>query len=92
MSAEASYVILLEGLNEDKLTTKEARKILNEISVGLSDDQIEEVENIISEKEQGEIAEQVSYYDAFPIDSDWFNCESSDTNGTFYDWFDQDDE
>ena len=57
MSAETSYVILMEGLGEDKLTVAEAKKILSEIGIGLSDDQIEEAEDLIAEKEHAKALE-----------------------------------
>ena len=92
MSAATSYVILLEGLEDDRLTVEEAKNILNEIAGGLSDDQIEEAEDLIAEKEHDKVLEQVSYLESFPIDSDWFGAEMEDSHTSFYDWFDQDDE
>ena len=92
MSAETSYVILMDGLGEGKLTVAEAKKILSEIGGGLSDDQIEEAEDLIAEKEHAIALEQAAYLESFPIDSDWFGAEMEDSHTSFYDWLDQDDE
>jgi hypothetical protein len=92
MSAETSYAILLEGLKEDRLSVSEAKKILNEIAGALNDDQIEEAEDLISEKEHKKVLERIAYYDSFPVDSSWFGAEIEDSHASFYDWFDQYDE
>ena len=92
MSAETSYAILLEGLREDRLSIKEAQSILDEIAGALNDDQIEEAEDLISEKEHEKVLERISYLDSFPIDSSWFASDIEDNQTSFYDWFDQYDD
>ena len=92
MSAETSYTILLEGLKEDRLTISEAKSILSEIAGALNDDQIEEAEDLISEKGHEKVLERMAYFDSFPVDSSWFGAEIEDNHTSFYDWFDQYDE
>ena len=77
MSLEVTYKLLVEELKEGNLKPEEAKKILNEMAANLEDEQIEEVENLINEKEQENTLITHSYYDTVPYDSelrdDWWN-------------------
>jgi len=77
MGFKITYNILIEELKNNNLKSSEAQKILNEISCDLSDEQIEEAENLIHEKEQEDILIEHSYYDTIPYDAefrdDWWN-------------------
>jgi polyhydroxyalkanoate synthesis regulator phasin len=77
MSLEVTYKLLVEELKEGSLKPEEAKKILNEMASKLEDDQIEEVEDLIHEKEQENTLIIHSYYDTVPYDAEahdgWWN-------------------
>lgn len=77
MSLEVTYKLLIEELKEGSLSTEEAKKILSEMTSNLKDEQIEEIEDLIYEKEQENTLIIHSYYDTVPYDSEshdeWWN-------------------
>ena len=81
MSLEVTYTLLIEELKEGSLKPEEAKKILNEMASNLEDEQIEEVENLIHEKEQENILTIHSYYDTVPYDSEWRDDWWNEDNG-----------
>ena len=81
MSFKVTYDVLIENIKNENLKPQEAQKILNEISTGLDDEQIEEIENLIYEKEQKDMLINVSFYDAIPYDAEWRDEWWQEDNG-----------
>ena len=81
MSLEVTYKLLIEELKEGNLSPKEAKKILGEMTSNLEDEQIEEVEDLIHEKEQEKILTEHSIYDTVPYDAEWRDDWWNEDNG-----------
>jgi hypothetical protein len=81
MSFKVTYDVLIESIKNENLNPQEAQKILNEISTGLNDEQIEEVENLIYEREQKDMLIDVSFYNAIPHDAEWRDEWWQEDNG-----------
>ena len=81
MSLEVTYKLLVEELKKGNLKPDEAKKILNEMSHNLEDEQIEEVEDIIYEKEQESVLTEISFYDTTPYDAEWRDDWWNEDNG-----------
>ena len=81
MSLEVTYKLLVEELKKGNLKPTEAKKILNEMVPNLEDEQIEEVEDIIYEKEQENMLTEISYYDTVPYDAEWHDDWWNEDNG-----------
>ena len=81
MSLEVTYKLLIEELKDGSLTPEEAKKILSEMTSNLEDEQIEEVEDLIHEREQENILIEHSYYDTVPHDAEWRDDWWNEDNG-----------
>ena len=81
MSLEVTYKLLVEELKKGNLKPTEAKKILNEMVPNLEDEQIEEVEDIIYEKEQESVLTEISFYDTTPYDAEWRDDWWNEDNG-----------
>jgi hypothetical protein len=81
MVLKITYNLLIDNIRAGSINLQDAQRILNDLSPDLTDDQIEEAENLIHEEEQKSILEEVSFYDAIPHDAEWRDDWWSDDDG-----------